>query len=54
MYHFSLKSKNRFKLEEASRLVSFPTNIGYTSAVVRLNDIMSEIKRMWRCISWES
>lgn len=30
MYHFSLKAKNRFQLEEVSPLVSFPTNIGYT------------------------
>lgn len=51
MYHFSLKFKNRFELEEASPLVSFPTNIGYTPAVIRFNDKMSE---MWRCISWES
>lgn len=47
MYHFSLKSKNRFKLKEASKLVSFPTNIGYKPTVLRLIDIMSEIKRMW-------
>lgn len=48
MYHFSLKPKNRFKLEEVPGLVvSFPTNTGYKSTVVSLNDIMSEIKRMW-------
>lgn len=47
MYHFSLKPKNKFKLQEASGLILFPANISYQPAGVRLNDIMSEIKRMW-------
>lgn len=54
MYRFSLKSKNRLKLEEASGLVLFLTNIGYKPAGVRLNGIMSEIRRMWRCVSYKS
>lgn len=47
MYHSSLKSKHRFKLEEAPGLVLFPTNIGYKPACVGLNGMMSEIRRMW-------